>query len=68
VSSKDVIHSFAIPDLSLKLDAIPGRANNITTQLAQPGLFYGQCSELCGAYHGFMPIVLQVVYEMPFFF
>jgi len=59
-SADDVIHSFAIPELAVKLDAIPGRLNTLTVALTRPGIFYGQCSELCGSYHGFMPIVVNI--------
>lgn len=53
--SRDVIHSFAIPDLSLKLDCVPGRLNKAFSIIHHPGKYYGQCSELCGANHSFMP-------------
>lgn len=58
VSSMDVIHSFAVPALGLKIDAIPGRLNSIGFLIDRPGIYYGQCSELCGILHGFMPIAL----------
>nr|YP_010231376.1 cytochrome c oxidase subunit II [Apharyngostrigea pipientis]QSV37706.1 cytochrome c oxidase subunit II [Apharyngostrigea pipientis] len=61
VTSADVIHSFAVPDFSVKLDAIPGR---IISQLLVPdrcGIFVGYCSELCGAGHAYMPIVVEVI-------
>lgn len=61
VSSYDVIHSFAIPALGIKIDAIPGRLNQITTYIERIGTYYGQCSELCGIAHYGMPIVLQTV-------
>nr|YP_009659076.1 cytochrome c oxidase subunit 2 [Chytriomyces confervae]QCQ69074.1 cytochrome c oxidase subunit 2 [Chytriomyces confervae] len=61
VSSNDVIHSFAIPSLALKVDALPGRLNSLGLIINRPGQFYGQCSELCGANHGFMPISLKAV-------
>ena len=56
LSSIDVIHSFTIPVLSIKLDAIPGRCNEVVVNVNISGSFYGQCSELCGVLHGFMPI------------
>ena len=56
ISSNDVIHSFAVPNQALKIDAIPGRLNSAGLIINIPGLYYGQCSELCGIYHGFMPI------------
>lgn len=57
----DVIHSFAMPAMGLKLDAIPGRLNETWFKPTRTGVFYGQCSELCGAKHAFMPIELHVV-------
>lgn len=57
----DVIHSFAIPSLGLKLDAIPGRLNQTMIFIKRQGVFYGQCSELCGAGHSMMPIVVEAV-------
>nr|QGK86781.1 cytochrome c oxidase subunit II [Siobla xizangensis] len=59
VSSTDVIHSWAIPSLGKKIDAIPGRLNQISLLIKRPGLFFGQCSEICGANHSFMPIVIE---------
>nr|YP_010555743.1 cytochrome c oxidase subunit II [Eupelmus anpingensis]UYR45772.1 cytochrome c oxidase subunit 2 [Eupelmus anpingensis] len=59
VSSSDVIHSFAMPVLGVKVDAVPGRINQIAINLNRPGLFFGQCSEICGANHSFMPIVIE---------
>jgi cytochrome c oxidase subunit 2 len=56
VTSKDVIHAFAVPSLGLKVDAVPGRLNQLSVYINRPGIFYGQCSELCGVNHGFMPI------------
>jgi cytochrome c oxidase subunit 2 len=61
LTGSDVIHSFAIPALGLKLDAIPGRLNQTSTFINREGLFYGQCSEICGVNHGFMPIVIEAV-------
>jgi heme/copper-type cytochrome/quinol oxidase subunit 2 len=58
LSAYDVIHSFAIPSLGIKMDCIPGRLNHVTLSSSLPGIYYGQCSELCGALHGFMPIKL----------
>jgi cytochrome c oxidase subunit II len=57
----DVIHSFAVPSLWFKLDAVPGRINEKVLFVEQPGIYYGQCSELCGARHGFMPIAVEAV-------
>nr|YP_203327.1 cytochrome c oxidase subunit 2 [Zancudomyces culisetae]Q3T4C0.1 RecName: Full=Cytochrome c oxidase subunit 2; AltName: Full=Cytochrome c oxidase polypeptide II [Zancudomyces culisetae]AAW49494.1 cytochrome c oxidase subunit 2 [Zancudomyces culisetae] len=60
-TSSDVIHSFAVPSLGLKIDALPGRLNGISTYVEREGTFYGQCSELCGVYHFGMPIVIEAV-------
>jgi heme/copper-type cytochrome/quinol oxidase subunit 2 len=62
VTSNDVIHSFAIPSLALKSDAIPGRLNSFGLIINRPSTYYGQCSELCGVMHGFMPIGLKAVH------
>nr|YP_010981222.1 cytochrome c oxidase subunit II [Exoristobia philippinensis]WOE90352.1 cytochrome c oxidase subunit II [Exoristobia philippinensis] len=60
ISSLDVIHSFALPSVGVKVDAVPGRINQIMMNLNRPGIYYGQCSEICGVNHSFMPIVLEV--------
>nr|YP_010956656.1 cytochrome c oxidase subunit II [Trachonurus sulcatus]WMY89749.1 cytochrome c oxidase subunit II [Trachonurus sulcatus] len=60
-SAEDVLHSWTVPALGLKMDAVPGRLNQLTFIGARPGVFYGQCSEICGANHSFMPIVLEIV-------
>lgn len=57
----DVIHSFAVPALWVKIDAVPGRLNEKTFTIDKPGVYYGQCSELCGARHGFMPIAVEAL-------
>lgn len=57
----DVIHSFALPRCMLKVDAVPGRINEISMVVRQSGVLYGQCSEICGANHRFMPIVVEFV-------
>nr|UPL66013.1 cytochrome c oxidase subunit II [Myrmedobia distinguenda] len=59
VSSADVIHSWTIPSLGVKVDATPGRLNQNSILMNRPGVMYGQCSEICGANHSFMPIVLE---------
>ncbi|YP_004221771.1 cytochrome c oxidase subunit II (mitochondrion) [Macrobrachium nipponense] len=59
ISAGDVIHSWTVPALGVKVDAVPGRLNQISFQINRPGLFYGQCSEICGANHSFMPIVVE---------
>ena len=61
VTSNDVIHSFAVPAFWTKMDAVPGRLNETWFKVDRPGVYYGQCSELCGARHGFMPIAVDVV-------
>jgi len=61
LSSTDVIHSWAVPSLGVKLDAIPGRLNQTSTLAERDGVYFGQCSELCGGYHGFMPIAVRAV-------
>lgn len=61
VSSTDVIHSWTIPSLGVKVDAVPGRLNQLILYSSKAGLFYGQCSEICGANHSFIPITLEVV-------
>jgi cytochrome c oxidase subunit 2 len=59
VTSADVLHSWAVPSLGVKMDACPGRLNQIATYITRPGVFYGQCSEICGINHAFMPIVVE---------
>lgn len=61
VTGADVLHSFAVPALSVKMDAVPGRLNQVFLMIKRPGVFYGQCSEICGANHSFMPIVVESV-------
>nr|APX39341.1 cytochrome c oxidase subunit 2 [Aphthona lutescens] len=61
VSAADVIHSWTIPALGIKIDATPGRLNQTSFTINNPGLFFGQCSEICGANHSFMPIVLESI-------
>nr|YP_010166701.1 cytochrome c oxidase subunit II [Nectoporus subrotundus]QRV62792.1 cytochrome c oxidase subunit 2 [Nectoporus subrotundus] len=61
VSALDVLHSWTIPSLGVKIDATPGRLNQTNFFMNRPGLFYGQCSEICGANHSFMPIVIESV-------
>ncbi len=60
VSSDDVLHSWAIPSLGVKVDCVPGRLNVAEFKIARTGVFYGQCSEICGTQHGFMPICIVV--------
>ncbi len=61
VTGADVIHSFTVPSLGIRIDAIPGRINDTWFKAKHQGLYYGQCSELCGTDHAFMPIVVRVV-------
>lgn len=61
ITAADVLHSWAVPSLGVKCDAVPGRLNQVPLYIAREGVFYGQCSELCGVNHGFMPIVVEAV-------
>lgn len=61
VTANDVIHSFTIPSLGMKIDATPGRLNQVSALIQRTGVYYGQCSELCGVNHGMMPIKLECV-------
>ncbi|NVK34433.1 MAG: cytochrome c oxidase subunit II [Rhodobacteraceae bacterium] len=66
VTSEDVIHSFAMPSFGVKVDAVPGRLNETWFHANQTGVYYGQCSELCGKDHAFMPIAIRVVTKAQF--
>jgi cytochrome c oxidase subunit 2 len=66
VTGADVIHSFAVPSFGIRMDAVPGRLNEIWFKATTEGVFYGQCSELCGKDHAFMPIAVRVVNEGDF--
>ncbi|UOK71143.1 cytochrome c oxidase subunit II [Ancylobacter polymorphus] len=66
VTAADVIHSFALPSFGVKIDALPGRLNESWFQATKEGIYYGQCSELCGKDHAFMPIAIRVVSEQEF--
>nr|UBN08981.1 cytochrome c oxidase subunit 2 [Panesthia tryoni tegminifera] len=59
ITATDVLHSWTIPSLGIKADATPGRLNQTSFLINRPGVFYGQCSEICGANHSFMPIVIE---------
>ena len=59
VQSADVIHDYAVPSLGVKIDAVPGRLNQTSILAEREGTFYGQCSEICGVYHGFMPTSIE---------
>lgn len=61
VTAADVLHSWAVPSLGIKCDAIPGRLNQTSLFIKREGVYYGQCSEICGINHGFMPIVVEAV-------
>nr|YP_010271107.1 cytochrome c oxidase subunit II [Neptis thisbe]UJY98880.1 cytochrome c oxidase subunit 2 [Neptis thisbe] len=61
ITATDVIHSWTIPALSVKVDANPGRLNQTSFFINRPGIFFGQCSEICGANHSFMPIVIESI-------
>lgn len=61
ITAADVIHSWTIPSLGVKIDAIPGRLNQLGFTVRRPGVYYGQCSEICGANHSFIPIAIEVV-------
>ncbi|MFM5906102.1 MAG: cytochrome c oxidase subunit II [Novosphingobium sp.] len=60
-TAADVIHAFAVPSLWFKIDAVPGRINERVIEILKPGVYYGQCSELCGARHGYMPIAVEAL-------
>jgi heme/copper-type cytochrome/quinol oxidase subunit 2 len=61
ISSADVLHAWSVPSLGVKADAVPGRLNQVKFIAQRAGLFFGQCSEICGANHRFIPIVLEIV-------
>jgi cytochrome c oxidase subunit 2 len=61
VTAADVIHAWSVPSLGVKVDAVPGRLNQLGFTINQPGIFYGQCSEICGANHSFIPISIEAV-------
>jgi cytochrome c oxidase subunit II len=66
VTGADVIHSFAVPSFGIRIDAVPGRINDTWFKATREGMYYGQCSELCGVDHAFMPIVVRVVSDDEF--
>ena len=61
ISSADVLHAWTVPSLGVKADAVPGRLNQVKFVSQRPGIFFGQCSEICGANHRFMPIVIEII-------
>ncbi|MCP5362223.1 MAG: cytochrome c oxidase subunit II [Hyphomicrobiales bacterium] len=66
IAAADVIHAWAVPALGIKTDAVPGRLNETWVRIDKPGVYYGQCSELCGTNHGFMPVVIHAVSKEEF--
>lgn len=66
ITAGDVLHSWAVPSMGLKTDAVPGRLNETWVNVKEPGTYRGQCSEICGTGHGFMPIVVKVLPENEF--
>jgi cytochrome c oxidase subunit 2 len=66
ITGNDVIHSWAVPAFGIKMDAVPGRVNEVWFKATQTGTYRGQCSQLCGVWHGFMPIVVKVVTKEEF--
>jgi cytochrome c oxidase subunit II len=66
VTATDVIHAWAVPAFGVKSDGVPGRVNETWLRIDEPGMYYGQCSELCGDYHGFMPIMVRAVGKQEF--
>ncbi len=66
VTGADVIHSFALPAFGIKIDAIPGRLNETWFKAEKTGMYYGECSQLCGRDHAFMPIAIKVVTDQEF--
>nr|ASU53427.1 cytochrome oxidase subunit II [Trichaitophorus sp. ZMIOZ 35983] len=68
ISSDDVIHSWTIPSLAIKIDAVPGRMNQINLYMNRPGIYFGQCSEICGINHSFMPIQIESINLNKFIF
>ena len=64
-TATDVIHSWTVPPFGVKVDAVPGRLNELWIKVDEPGTYYGQCSELCGVNHGFMPITVEAVRNGP---
>ena len=66
MSAADVLHSFAMPSLGIKTDAVPGRWNETWVKINKPGIYYGQCSELCGKDHAYMPIEIHAVSKEDF--
>lgn len=68
ISSRDVLHAFAVPSIGLKVDAVPGRINQLFCTPSRVGVFFGQCSEICGANHSFIPIAVKVTPKEDYIF
>ena len=69
ITAADVLHSWALPVMALKADAVPGRVNKLTFTRARPGLFFGQCREICGRNHSFIPIAIErIVFNCSYYF
>ena len=66
ITATDVLHAWAVPAFGVKTDAVPGRVNETWVRIEEPGMYYGQCSELCGDFHGFMPIMVRAVSKEEF--
>ena len=66
VTASDVLHNFAMPSMGIKLDAVPGRVNETWVEVLREGTYYGQCSELCGTGHSYMPIMIKAVSKADF--
>ena len=66
ITAGDVLHSWAVPSMGLKTDAVPGRLNETWVNVKEPGIYRGQCSEICGSGHGFMPVLVKVLPEREF--
>jgi heme/copper-type cytochrome/quinol oxidase subunit 2 len=67
VTATDVLHSWSVPSLGIKVDACPGRLNEVTVRVNRCSIYYGQCSEICGVFHGFMPIVVETVSVLDYY-
>ena len=63
ITAADVLHSWAVPSFGIKVDACPGRLNQVSLFITRPGVYYGQCSEICGVNHGFMPIAVEAMHR-----
>jgi cytochrome c oxidase subunit 2 len=66
ITASDVLHSFALPAMGIKLDAVPGQVNETWVRINEEGTYYGQCSELCGTGHSYMPIMVKAVSKAAF--